>query len=243
MKPDPHRHNAAHLEVELKLELTSALDHATLAAALSALAGAPQRLAQVNLYFDTAGLHLRAARAMLRLRLETGGAQLTLKRRPQLRDGLMQVDELELEVPTSLAEDWQRRTPSSLCPAEWPDALRPITLALDGMLSPPTRLHALGAMTNERLRFDMRRDLLAVAAPPGANLCVELDHSLGPGGEERFELELEDRDAALLRPAIEAWLEAQGVEFAPSAESKYAWFLRGLGREVLLEREDSRSDP
>ncbi len=238
MSPNAQLPPTAHVEVELKLELDSALDHAALAAALHALVGEPRHLAQRNLYFDTAGLDLRAARAMLRLRLETGGAQLTLKHRPRLHDGLMQVEELELALPMPLAEAWQARTPTTLRPAEWPTALRPIALALETLQKAPATLHLLGAITNERLCFDVPRAALDATAPPGAVLSLELDRSLGPGGEERFELELEDQDAALVRPALEAWLEAQGVQFAPSAESKYAWFLRGLGRDVLQERDD-----
>lgn len=219
-------------EVELKLLLDSEADAERLRVWLDECAGPAELREQVNTYFDTADLRLRQARAMVRIRVDGKGVRATWKHRPQLRDGLMQVHEIEGPLPTEVAAAMRVAVPATL-----PTTLLPFAAALDDALGDPPEgvtgwtLHGLGALANRRLRYRVPRSALVpvdAALADGDALLFELDSSLGPAGEPRHELEIEDADVPALRPFIEALLDGLEVTFRPAEMSKYAWFLRGL---------------
>lgn len=230
---DPHAASQDGTEVELKLLLDGEGDAERLRAWLDAHAGPGDRRDQVNTYFDTADRRLRAVRAMVRLRTDGHGVRATLKHKPVLRDGLMRVREVEAPLSPELAAAVRSRSPATLLSSRLPFAAE-----IEAVLGPPPgdvpawTLHALGSLANTRLRYRVPLAALPGATVPDgrsdATVLFELDHSLGPAGEPRDELEIEDPAVSALRPAIEALLDRLEVAFRPADLSKYAWFLQGL---------------
>jgi uncharacterized protein YjbK len=226
-------------ELELKLLLDTESDAERLRAWLEANAGPADCREQVNTYFDTADLQLRAAQAMVRVRVDGVGVRATLKQKPRLRDGLMQVREVEAPVSAPLADRFRQAAPARLQSVDLPfaAAIDALLGEAPGAANPGWALHGLGALANRRLRYHVpnaafvRGDMV----PPehGERLrtvLFELDRSLGPAGEPRYELEVEDPDVTALRPSIEALLDTLEVSFRPADMSKYAWFLQGLAQ-------------
>lgn len=218
------------IEVELKLMLPDQAAYDAVRAWLDASSTSCRVRSQRNLYLDTADLRLRAQRAMLRLRFEPDHVVATLKTRPNLQAGLMRTEEREAPLDADLAARFRARVPSRVDPDVLPlaAALRPLL----GDAEPAPALFALGALINERRSYALPRALLD--GGPGT-VPIDLDHSLGPAGTPRLEVELEHSDAAALEDALYARILDLGVAASPSEQSKYAWFLEGLASTVRDE--------
>jgi uncharacterized protein YjbK len=234
------------LEVELKLTLDDEASYGLVRGWLDRVGGAVDARRQVNIYLETADRGLAQARAMLRVRLDGACVVATLKERPELVDGLMRTAELEVALSTEQAARWRgvgASTPAVVQIDELPAAIGHALRRLLG--DPPRPLHVLGALVNERRTYTLHRRFLvaptadvvadggvdaraaAAESAAGESVQVDLDATLGAAGQPRFELELEDADAAVLRDGLEAQLFAIGATWRPTTESKYRFFLRG----------------
>ncbi len=214
-------------EIELKLIVDGdEFDHVR--AALDALVATDVRQ-QTNYYLDTVHADLHRQRAMLRVRTTDRGARMTLKLRPQMRDGVLEVAEWERDLPLDLSHVWRttpppRTSPRALEATDW--------LGITGHLPEPiaddAALHTLGAMQNLRRVYAI--DLQQLGGDSVQRVLIELDHCQFSQGDSRFELELEHPRAAEFAPIIQNWLQSLGVHATVADETKYAQFLRLLAR-------------
>ncbi len=213
------------IEVELKLLLESAHDHDLLRMRLQGY-GNPQVVEQLNYYLDTRDRRLLRSKVMVRVRVEADQVISTCKTRPQMTDGLMSVHEFELPMPAVAAALWRQGAPDRVALDDLPiaDAIR----RAFGSKDPRNEvLYVLGAVRNTRRRYAVPADAIGVAPlVAGGVLEVELDHTLFPGDEERFELEVEHANASALASAVESTLLSDVIRWRPADESKYAQFLR-----------------
>ncbi len=184
-------------EVELKLGLPSAAEHARLRAALDAAGGFVRAVHQENLFFDGTGGELSAVGITLRVRVERADGRsraiLTLKAGHTRRGEVM--DRAEWESPLPLDVEEIQADPSRLLVLE----LDPV-LELARLLPGLTALRLLGGFTNERRVYRVPLDLPAVAATTAtltarAAMRVdtewELDRAEFPDGSIDHELEVE----------------------------------------------------
>ncbi len=218
----------AHTEIELKLLLDTEHDYAALRQWLEA-AGEVKVVEQDNRYLDTTDRLFAGRRLMLRVRVAGDKVKCTAKSGAQLVDGVMRVSEWEAAVPD--AEAW--RTGRSSC------ALRALPEpVIGGLASGPLAdvddlgdrvVHVIGAMKNTRRKCYVPYAALGLSGE--GTLCLELDHTLFPARQERFELEVEHDDAAALQSAIQGLLDRLDVSWRPASGSKYEQFLSALAEE------------
>lgn len=214
-------------EIELKLAVggPDAL-RAVAAAALRRGARARPPLRQENLFFDAPDGRLRRADHTLRLRAEGGRFRLAAKGPLEGRaDPALHVraeEEAELGADEALA--LQRDGAGAL------DALEralgqtsPLIARLRRLLAGAELVHA-GAFENERV-------VVGPLAAGGAQLYLELDRTLFPGGRVDCEVELELPAGALEagRALLLALLDEAGVVGTPAA-SKAARFFEAQAR-------------
>ncbi|MBM4344139.1 MAG: CYTH domain-containing protein [Deltaproteobacteria bacterium] len=215
-------------ETELKLLLETLDDYAVVLRALQGMACAEVRESrQVNYYLDTVDRSLLRQHAMVRVRVADGAALLTVKVKPRLQGGVIEVAEHERSLDPDHAAAWLATPPSrtglAFDVAGW--------LGAGGVLAQPlpaeAQLQVLGAMHNTRRKVPVDGARWGLAA--GERVVAELDRAhYGAGGAEaeRFELEIEHVQAATMQPAVEAWLAGLDVAFRRAEETKYAQFLR-----------------
>lgn len=219
-------------ETELKLLLETLDDYAKVRHGLEQLALQPPTEArQVNYYLDTVDRALLRQKAMVRVRVADGAAVLTVKVRPRLIGGVIQVAEHERVLEPEHAQLWLTapppRTGLGFDTLGW--------LTAGGVLAEPlaadAQLRVLGAMHNTRRKVHF--DGAAWGLPAGSAVMAELDrahYGTGDDEAERYELEVEHAQAAEILPHVEAWLAGLGVEFRRAEETKYAQFLRLAGK-------------
>ena len=216
-------------EIELKLLLVDEAAHDVVRSALDRIDPHATTLDQVNYYLDTPRADLHAQGAMVRRRVQSGQTVLTVKTRPVMSGGVVQVGEWEKVLTGPDIDAWLVAAPArvqiaQLQATEWLSEPGVLT----SPLPPETWLHVVGAMANTRrvYRFDRAQFGLGTG-----EIKVELDHArYGVGGQDshRYEVEVEDADAHNLRPALEKWLDSLGVVHWPADETKFAQLLRLL---------------
>lgn len=192
-------------EIEIKIAVDSAADHAALARHLGLAMGAPVR--QRNHFFDTAGHDLRRARRALRLREEGGLFTLAAKGPVEASAGdgaLTRRLEIEREIEPALAAEILagRADPRSILEVpEW--EVGPL-------------LH-LGGFENLRRRLGpVERD--------GVRLVFELDETrFGERVDFELEVELSEEEATRALPIVQALLAAAGIPWrtAPSKAQRF----------------------
>ncbi len=225
-----------HTEIELKLLLADDLAHATLRTWLDAH-GTLHEAVQSNRYLDTTDRALAARRMMMRVRLAGTQATCTAKAGAQMVDGIMRVSEWEAVLAGREAAAW--RAGRSAC------KLRDLPLCEALVAGPLADLddadartfHVIGVMQTTRRAYRIAATALGLA--PGPALTLELDHSLFPAGQERFELEVEHPDAAALKDAVTALLDRLGVAWRVADVSKYQQFLQALAAAPGMDAHDS----
>lgn len=191
-------------EIELKVRLVGRGDYERLCARL----GEPDETReQVNHYFRSADGRIPGDQGVIRIRVEGGRAVLTVKLGGWVTDGLVRAREIE--------EAWQG-DPDALPPpseAFWQGGYRGMA-ALEARFGRRFGLVWAGAMHNRRR-----------VHRTGDGLCLELDASRYPDGEEDFEVEVETPDPEGVRSRLLALLDAAGVRHAPQTRTKYQRFL------------------
>lgn len=192
------------MEVEIKLRLGGAGDHARLGDLLRP--GFRERLEQENNFFDGERQELSSRRVNLRVRLMGDRAEVTVKGRSVLTDGVSRAPEENEDVEPAVAQGWVA-DPVSL-PSAGP-SLPGRTAAEYGV--PPGGFVGLGGFRNVRDVFLWEGETL------------ELDETLYDWGT-LYELECETTQPEVVKPRLEALLRGAGVAFRDSTTSKFANF-------------------
>ncbi len=194
-------------EVEIKLRLEGRAEYDRLCRAL----GAPEEeWEQVNHYFRSEDGRIPGREGVIRIREERGRAVFTVKL-GALKDGLASAREYE--------EPWRGPLEEVPPPSDaiW-EAGHAGIAALEQRAGRRFPLAWIGKMTNRRRLY--RTD---------DGLCLEVDASRYPDGEEDYEVEVETDEPARDRRLLEALLSRLGVRFVPQPATKYQRFLQHLG--------------
>jgi len=209
-------------EVELKLVLDDEQAHGILRAWLDDH-GHMREALQRNHYLDTTDRLLARRRIMLRVRITAARVMCTAKAGAAMVDGVMRVSEWEAPLEPAAAAAW-RAGRSSCVLRDLPPCAALAAGPLAGVADVGGRtLHVIGVMQTTRRAYRLAATQLGLAAGP--DLVLELDHSLFPAGGERFELEVEHRDASQLKSGITALLDDLGISWQAAKMSKYQQFL------------------
>jgi uncharacterized protein YjbK len=191
-------------EIEIKLRLEGRAQYDKLCRKM----GAPtDSWEQVNHYFRSEDGTIPGEEGVIRIRLERGKAVFTVKL-GALKGGLASSREYE--------EAW-RGPPEEMPPpstAMW-DAGHSGLHALEQKFGKRFPLVWVGKMIN-------RRRLYRTAE----GLCMEVDASRYPDGEEDYEVEVETDDPERDRGLLEGLLGDMGIRFSPQQATKYQRFLR-----------------
>jgi len=193
-------------EIEIKLRLEGRAQHDKLCRQMGTPADAWE---QINHYFRSEDGRIPGEEGVIRIRLERGKAVFTVKL-GALKDGLASAQEYEEAWRGPLEE----MPPTSI--AMW-DAGHAGLHALEHRFGKRFPLVWVGKMIN-------RRRLYRTAA----GLCMEVDASRYPDGEEDYEVEVETDDPERDRGLLEALLDRLGVHFVPQPATKYQRFLEHL---------------
>jgi uncharacterized protein YjbK len=194
-------------EIELKFRLEGRDQYDKLCQGM----GAPvEEWEQINHYFRSEDGKIPGEEGVIRIRLERAEAVLTVKL-GALRNGLASSREYEEAWPGPLAE----MPPSSR--AIW-EAGHAGMRALEQRNGRRFPLVWVGRMVNLRRIYRTAE-----------GLCMEVDASRYPDGEEDYEVEVETDDPERDRGLLEALLTRMGIRFAPQPATKYQRFLQHLG--------------
>jgi len=170
--------------------------------------GTPERTRELtNRYFTVEGGSERRD-WVLRLRLQGGQRELTLKVGSRTSTGLFQSVEFNHKVHSSSPEDWEQTEPLR----EFRRRISEAPLEFQG---------------------ESRTTRMVFAAPIEVGEKWELDRVVLPGGAGFFELEVEtavpeECDLENQRERLLLWLKERGIEPEPSEKTKYARFLSAL---------------
>lgn len=167
---------------------------------------------QINHYFRSADGRIPGEDGVIRIRLEKGRAVLTVKL-GSLKNGLASAREYEEPWSGPLEEI---PPPSGLLWESGHAGLR----ALEQRVGRQFPLVWAGKMVNQRKLYRSAE-----------GLCVEVDASRYPDGEEDHEVEVETENPERDRGLLEALLKRLGVRFALQPATKYQRFLQHLACE------------
>ena len=194
-------------EIEIKLRLEGRAQYEKLCREMGAPVDAWE---QINHYFRSEDGRIPGGEGVIRMRLERGKAVLTVKL-GALKEGLASAQEYE--------EAW-RGPPEEMPPpsvAMW-DAGHGGLRALEQRFGKRFPLVWVGKMTNQRRLYRTAE-----------GLCLEVDASRYPDGEEDYEVEVETDHPERDRSLLEALLNRYGIHFVPQPATKYQRFLEHLG--------------
>jgi uncharacterized protein YjbK len=193
-------------EIELKLRLEGKAQYEELCRKMGDPVDAWK---QINHYFRSADGKIPGEEGVIRIRLERGKAVLTVKL-GVLTNGLATAQEYE--------EPWSDPSEEMPPPSEalWGSGHGGLT-ALEQRFGKRFPLVWLGSMVNERKLYRSVE-----------GLCMEVDASRYPDGEEDYEVEVETEDPERDREILEALLGDLGIRFVPQTATKYQRFLQHL---------------
>jgi len=193
-------------EIEIKLRLEGRAQYDKLCREMGAPADAWE---QINHYFRSEDGRIPGEEGVIRVRLERGKAVLTVKL-GALKDGLASAQEYEEAWRGPLEE----MPPAST--AMW-DAGHAGLLALERRFGKRFPLVWVGKMINRRRLYSTDE-----------GLCMEVDASRYPDGEEDYEVEVETDDPERDRHLLEGLLDRLDVLYVPQPATKYQRFLEHL---------------
>jgi uncharacterized protein YjbK len=194
-------------EIEIKLRLEGREQYEKLCQAM----GTPEdSWDQINHYFRSEDGKIPGEEGVIRIRLERGGALLTVKL-GALRDGLASAQEYEEVWPGPLEE---MPPSSSAIRATGHAGLK----ALEHRAGRQFSLVWIGKMVNRR-RLYRTSD----------GLSMEVDASRYPDGLEDYEVEVETEEPERDRSLLEGLLSRLGIHYTPQPATKYQRFLQHLG--------------
>ena len=193
-------------EIEIKLRLEGRAQYDRLCREMGTPADAWE---QINHYFRSEDGRIPGKEGVIRIRLERGKAVFTVKL-GALKDGLASAREYEEPWPGPLEE----------MPPPWTamwDAGHSGLHALEQRFGGRFPLVWVGKMINRRRLYR-----------PDEGLCMEVDASRYPDGEEDYEVEVETDDPERDRGLLEALLDRLDVLYVPQPATKYQRFLEHL---------------
>jgi uncharacterized protein YjbK len=199
--------NRDHQEEEVKLTL---LHEEGLHRLLSHL-GEPLRTAeQENEYFDTPGGDLRNARAMLRIRRQSGQVIVTTKSDAQILVGGLKCREVEFVSSEEEIAPWITRGLE-----HW--AITPVSHALS-FAPEGASLVSLGSSINVRRYYEQPNEG-----------TLEVDRTLLPDGSIHVEIELETTQMETELARLRALLERLNILYTDQVIPKFQRFLAAKG--------------
>lgn len=186
-------------------------DETALLQLCSILPGYIDTLQQTNIYFDVKGM-IKESGAILRLRLCENEAELTLKVRGSLIEGVS----IALEYSDILEEEWVsslilREENSSL------NRLGTVKALHDHCGCELAQLTEWGRSSNERRRYQVEDDLM-----------IEVDKTSFPGNILRREVEVECDDTERARKYLSRQFQELNIPIVNCDESKSAMLFRLL---------------
>jgi uncharacterized protein YjbK len=194
-------------ETELKYRLEGRAEYEKLCREL----GDPEDAwEQINHYFQSADGKIPGEDGVIRIRQEKGRAVLTVKL-GALANGLARAR--EYEQPWS--GPWHQMPPRSK--ALWESRHEGLEV-LERRFGGRFPLVWAGRMVNLRKLYRSVR-----------GLCMEVDASRYPDGQEDYEVEVETESPERDRALLEALLRDLGIGFVPQTATKYQRFLRHPG--------------
>jgi len=193
-------------EIELKLSLEGRVQYEELCRKMGDPVDAWE---QVNHYFRSADGKIPGEEGVIRIRLERGKAVLTVKL-GVLKNGLARAQEYE--------EPWSGPGGEMPPPSDslWGSGHGGLK-ALEQRYGKRFRLVWVGAMVNQRKIYRSVE-----------GLCMEVDASRYPDGEEDYEVEVETESPERDREILETLLKNLGIPFVPQTATKYQRFLQHL---------------
>ena len=193
-------------EIEIKLRLEGRAQYDKLCREMGTPADAWE---QINHYFRSEDGGIPGEEGVIRIRLERGKGIFAVKL-GALKDGLASAQEYEEVWRGPLGE----MPPPSI--AMW-DTGHAGLHALEKRFGKRFPLVWVGKMINQRRLYRTAE-----------GLCMEVDASRYPDGEEDYEVEVETDDPERDRALLEALLDRLGVRFVPQPATKYQRFLEHL---------------
>lgn len=201
-------------EIEIKLRLEGRAQYDKLCREMGTPADGWE---QINHYFRSEDGRIPGEEGVIRIRLERGKAVFTVKL-GSLKEGLASAQEYE--------EDWQgpleQMPPPST--AMW-DAGHAGLQALEQRSGRRFPLVWVGTMINQRRLYRTAE-----------GLCMEVDASRYPDGEEDYEVEVETDHPERDRGFLEALLDRLDILYVPQPATKYQRFLQHLADRIVGER-------
>lgn len=190
-------------EKELKL----LLEHNSYTKILKSVEHCPVPIRQTNYYFDTHDFMLDKAGITLRIRNEDGQWLLCLKIKSKDESRFISSKEIE-KLISERDFEYYKAEPSAMLRRIMEEAID-IQSIIDS-----SDISFLGAIQNERLKLKLL-----------GGYTLELDHSLFPGGNESFELEIEGVNTEVECDYIMSELRGMGIDFYLNKKSKYKRFV------------------
>ncbi|WP_340027972.1 CYTH domain-containing protein [Paenibacillus sp. FSL H7-0940] len=167
----------------------------------------PDVIRQTNYYFDTCDFKLEKAGITLRIRNEEKNWLLCMKTKSNTESQFVSSTEIERSISERDFE-YYKENPSEI---------------LEGITENPVNINSiinaeeislLGSIRNERKKIKLFNEY-----------TIELDHSLFPGGNESFEIEVEGVNTERECDYIMNELRHMGIEFNLNKKSKYKRFV------------------
>ncbi|KAK6267688.1 hypothetical protein QUC31_011848 [Theobroma cacao] len=197
------------MEVEVKLRLLNSISHQKLSNLLSCFH--TKTLIQENIFFDTPKSTLASNNAALRLRFYDLDSYsiLSLKSKPELSQGISQVEEHEEPIDPSLARSFLANPRGLLDLTSSSQIMKRVKGEFGA-----DELVCLGGFKNVRGVYDWK------------GLKLELDETLYDFGVS-YEIECESKEPERDKKSIEGLLEENGIDYEYSELNKFAVFLSG----------------
>ncbi|SFS76820.1 CYTH domain-containing protein [Paenibacillus sp. 453mf] len=193
----------ATIEKELKL----LLQHDSYKKIINSVEQNPTPIRQVNYYFDSHDFKLEKAGITLRIRNEDTHWLLCAKVKSNSNNNFISSTEIETSI-TELEFEYLKANPSEILKRFKRDEVDLCNIV------DSSELFLLGSIENERLKLKVFSDY-----------TLELDHSIFPGGNESYELEVEGVSSDKDCNNIMNELEKMGIEFYLNNKSKYKRFV------------------
>ncbi|MDT8978713.1 CYTH domain-containing protein [Paenibacillus sp. chi10] len=193
----------ATIERELKL----LLQHDSYKKIINSVEQNPTPIRQTNYYFDSRDFKLEKSGVTLRIRNEDTQWLLCAKIKSNSDNSFISSKEIETSI-TELEFEYLKGNPSEIFKRINKDEVDLCNIV------DSSELFLLGSIENERLKLKLFSDYI-----------LELDHSIFPGGNESYELEVEGVSSEKECSNIMNQLQKMGIDFYLNNKSKYKRFV------------------
>ncbi|AIQ61690.1 CYTH domain-containing protein [Paenibacillus borealis] len=167
----------------------------------------PDVIRQTNYYFDTCDFKLEKAGITLRIRNEEKNWLLCMKTKSKTESQFVSSTEIERSISERDFEYYKEN------PSEILEGITENPVNISSIIN-AEEISLLGSIRNERKKLKLFNEY-----------TIELDHSLFPGGNESFEIEVEGVNTERECDYIMNELRQMGIEFNLNKKSKYKRFV------------------